>query len=193
MGRTLYASDDRTRYFHVPDDVRLVEGPYVVRTLTGRELRVEQVAIEIFEIPEDEAKAIVRAQLDVFLGKAKNVASAALAALRSHAPDPSPAPPASPEEVKAIVRDLAAAANETINDPDVARARAEKIAGALRAEGADEDVAAAVEKIPERLREALQSEELANAVDELTAALRKATAELDAELAAVKKPAPEDN
>jgi hypothetical protein len=186
MASTLYASEDQSRFFHVPDDARLPEGPMAVRSLTGRELRVEPVAIEVFEVSSDEAKAIIGEQMRVFLGKARSLATAALAALRTppaaQPSDAAPAPELTVEGLKAMARDLAQAAKETVNDPDVAQARMAQVSGALRAEGVDEDVVTAVEKLPERLREALQSDELAAAVDELTARLRAATAEIDAEL-----------
>jgi hypothetical protein len=184
MGRTLWATVDQSRFVHVPDDARLPEGPLVVRSLTGREQRVEPVAIEVFEVPGDEAKAIIGEQLKAFFGKAKTVATAALAALRTPAPstgEPA-APPLTLEGLKEIARDLERAAKEAVETPEVAEARMAQISGALRKEGVGEDVAAAVEKLPERLREALASEELSAAVDDLSAQLREASRRLDEEL-----------
>jgi len=198
--RTLYASDDQKRFFHVPDGARLPAGPLVVRSLTGKKLLVEPVAVEIYEIPEAEARMIAAAMVSGFAEKVAAVAGVAVQALNA------PPPPADegrdrqeariaaalhvsreqlhndPEAVKAglaaVLDGLLHAVQDTAERPADARARASDIAEALRQEGADPDVVHAVEAFPELLRERLASDDTLRKIEAAAERLREAAAEL---------------
>lgn len=202
MGRTLYATEDQTRFFAVPDEAALPEGDFEVRSLTGRALRVDPTVLDVYEVSEDEAKALAREQLEAFGRKLKGVLGVAANALKSAArPDPAdvaarekrvaeslklseeelrdPAKVAS--AVKDVLGGVLQAAKDSVGDPEAAKARMKDVAEALRQQGAGEEAAAKVEQLPELLRDALKSDELLAALDNATEKLRAAARELSEE------------
>jgi hypothetical protein len=195
---TLYATPDRTRFFHVPDDARLPPGDFEVRSMTGRRLAVEGMAIEVYEVSEAEATRITRELVASVAEKARNVLGALFA---SPPPAVDPGDQAArekrvadalnvtpgqlhddPKAVGAAIGSMfdavVKAAREAIANPDVTRERLKDAAEALRQEGADPETVAAVEAVPERLRELLTSDETLAKVDELTAEIKSATRRL---------------
>ncbi|HEX7317544.1 MAG TPA: hypothetical protein VF297_26825 [Pyrinomonadaceae bacterium] len=67
VSRNLWTDPARTRYFLLPDDPRLPPGEFVLRTVTGRELRVEEGAAAAFEVSEAEAREWVKAEFGEML------------------------------------------------------------------------------------------------------------------------------
>lgn len=65
--RTLWTDPARTRYFRIPDDEPLPPGEFVLRTVTGRELRVDEGSLAAFEMGEAEAKEWVKAEFGEML------------------------------------------------------------------------------------------------------------------------------
>lgn len=203
MGRTLYATDDQTRFFLVPDDATLPAGDLVVRSLTGRKRSVDPTVLDVYEVPEEEAKRLVAEQVREMGAKVRGVLGAVGKALME-APRLDPADVAAREQrvadnlklgrdelsdpdklagaVSALVKGVLSTAAAAVNDPAVAEARMKDVVEALRKEGAGEDAAASVEALPQRLRELLASEETLKALDEATEKLKAAAAELDAEM-----------
>lgn len=200
---TLYASDDRKRFFHVPDDASLPPGDFVVRSLTGKKLSADPVALDVYEVPEAEAMKLAQAVLGGFADKVRTVAMSAAKAL-------SQAPKLDPEAVKAREERVAAnlklgreqlredpaalgaalkatftgilqAAQETVHAPEVAAERMKDVAEALRQEGLIPGSVDAVEGLPDRLRELLASEDTVAKLDAVAKDLREAAAELRAE------------
>jgi hypothetical protein len=201
--RTLYAAEDRKRFFHVPDDARLPPGDFIVRSLTGKKLAADPVALDVYEVPEAEAMKLAQEVLGSFAEKVRTVAMSAAKAL-SAPPKLDPEAVAAREErvaaslklgreqlhqdptalggaVKDLLTGLLTAAQETVHAPEVAKERMRDVAEALRQEGLVNDGVAAVETLPERLRELLASEETSAKLDEIAAGLRNAAAELRAE------------
>jgi len=78
---TLYAAEDRKRFFHVPDDARLPPGDFVVRSLTGKKLAADPVALDVYEVPEAEAMKLAQEVLGSFAEKVRTVAMSAAKAL----------------------------------------------------------------------------------------------------------------
>lgn len=201
---TLYATADRARYFLVPDDARFPPGDLVVRSLTGRKLEVEAMALEVFEIPEDQAKQIAQQTVSEFGQKALGVLGAAVKAMKE-APrlDPEVAaqraervaetlklsaeqlrddPKAVGAAVKSLLEGLVKAAQETVVAPELAAERMKDVGEALRQQGVDPEAAAKIEALPDRIRAILGSEETVAAVELATERLRAAAADLRAEI-----------
>lgn len=65
--RSLWTDPARGRYFLFPDGQQLPPGEFVLRTVTGRELRVEEEAAATFEVSESEAREWVRAEFGEML------------------------------------------------------------------------------------------------------------------------------
>ncbi|MDP2308026.1 MAG: hypothetical protein Q8P18_18520 [Pseudomonadota bacterium] len=199
---TLYATEDRKRFFYVPDDASLPSGDFVVRSLTGKKLTVDPVALDVFEVPEAEAMKLAQ---DVLLGFADKVRTAAMGVAKALTQPPK----LHPEAVKAREERVAAnlklgreqlrddpaalgaalkatftgilqAAQETVHEPEVAKERMKDVAEALRQEGLIPEGTDGVEGLPERLRELLASEDTVAKLDEISQDLRKASAELRA-------------
>lgn len=199
MGRTLYATEDQTRFFAVPDGAALPEGDFEVRSLTGRVLRVDPTVLDVYEVAEDEAKLLAREQLEAFGRKLKGVLGAAAKALTA-AVKPDPADVAArekrvaenlklsedelrdPEKVAMAIKDVLGgvveAAKQSMADPEAGKARMQDVAEALRQQGVGDEAAAKVEQLPEMLKEAFQSEALLTALDNAAEKLRAAAREL---------------
>jgi len=199
---TLYATDDRKRFFHVPDDASLPGGDFVVRSLTGKKLAADPVALDVFEVPEAEAMKLAQ---EVLLGVADKVRTVAMSAAKALSQPPKLDPDAvkAREErvaanlklgrdqlredpaalgaaLKATFTGILQAAQETVHAPEVAAERMKDVAEALRQEGLIPDSLKDVEGLPERLRELLASEDTVAKLDEVAKDLRKASAELRA-------------
>lgn len=197
---TLYATADRTRFFQVPDDATLPPGDLVVRSLTGRKLEADPVALDVYEIPEEEAMRIAQALLGGFAEKVRAVTMSAAAALQKP-------PPLDPEAVKAreervaaylklgrdqlredpaalgaalkgALQDIVKLAQETVHAPEVAQARMQDVAEALRQEGAPPGTAEAIEVATETLRDLLASPEVLGKIEQATAELKAVTEEI---------------
>lgn len=69
--RTLWTDPARGRYFLIPDEEQLPPGEFVLRTLTGRELRVGEAAAAAFEVSEAEAREWVKAEFGELLDGAR--------------------------------------------------------------------------------------------------------------------------
>jgi hypothetical protein len=65
--RTLYATLDQARFFHVPVEAELVPGGLPVRTLSGGRIDLDPSFLAPYEVDEPTAKAIVREQLGTFM------------------------------------------------------------------------------------------------------------------------------
>ncbi|MDP2316676.1 MAG: hypothetical protein Q8P41_27525 [Pseudomonadota bacterium] len=201
--RTLYASDDRKRFFVVPDDARLPGGDFVVRSLTGKKLEADPIALDVYEVPEAEAMKLAQEILGDFANKVRTVAMGAAKAL-SEAPKLDPEAVKAREErvaanlklgreqlredpavlgaaIKATLTGILQAAQEAVHSPEVAAERMKDVAEALRQEGLAPGSLADVEALPERLRELLASEATVAKLDEVANDLREAAAELRAE------------
>ena len=70
--RTLFANEDQSRFFWIPPGLSLPPGKDTLRSLTGVRLDTTLDAVAPYEIPEEEAKAIVRVQLTRFMNTASN-------------------------------------------------------------------------------------------------------------------------
>ena len=201
-GRTLYASEDRSRFFHVPDDARLPAGDLVVRSLTGKKLSADPVALDVYEVPEAEAMAIAQEMLGSFADKVRSVAMSAAKAL-SQPPKLDPEAVRAREErvaatlklgrdqlhddpaalggaVKDLLTGLVKAAQESVHDPEVAKERMKDVAEAMRQEGLAPGAVEAVEGLPERLREVLAAEDTVTKLRSVAEDLRKAAEEMRA-------------
>lgn len=199
--RTLYASEDRSRFFLVPNDAKLAKGDFVVRSILGATLAVDPMVVDLYEVSEAEGQEAIRTLLLGLGSKIAAIAGSAAKALQE-------APRLDPEEVaarearvaeslrvtreelkgdpKAVVSAVGAllagvlqAAKDSVNAPETAEARIRDVAEALRQEGADEEAVDAVEALPARLRELLGSDETKRKVEELTEKIRKATRDLE--------------
>lgn len=67
LPHTLWTDPARSRYFVLPDEEQLPPGEFVLRTLTGRELRVEEASAAAFEVSEAEAREWVKAEFGELL------------------------------------------------------------------------------------------------------------------------------
>lgn len=200
---TLYATPDRARFFHVPDDARLPPGDLVVRSLTGKKLEADPIALDVYEVPEDEAMRIARELLGGFADKVRAVTMSAAAALAKPPPlDPDAVkareervasylklgreqlhddPAALGAALKGALQNMVDLARETVNEPGVAEARLKDVAEAFRQEGAPAEAAEAIETAVAKLREALASPEVLGKIEQATAELRSVTEALKRE------------
>jgi len=64
---TLWTDPARTRYFRIPDGEQMPPGEFVLRTVTGRELRVEPESVAAFELSEAEVREWVRGEFGELL------------------------------------------------------------------------------------------------------------------------------
>ncbi len=197
---TLYASEDRKRFFHVPDDAKLPGGDFIVRSLTGKKLEADPVALDVYEVPEAEAMKLAQAVLGGFADKVRTVAMSAAKAL-STAPKLDPEAVAAREArvaeslklgrdqlrddpaalgaaIKATFTGILTTAQESVHAPEVAAERMKDVAEALKQEGLLPDGVASVEALPDQLRALLASEDTVAKLDAVANSLRKAAADL---------------
>ncbi len=200
---TLYATADQTRFFHVPDDASLPPGDLVVRSLTGKKISADPVALDVYEVPEAEAMRLAQEVLGGFAEKLRAVTMSAAAALAKPARlDPEAVaareervagylrlgreqlrgdPAALGAALKGAMQDIVNAAQETVHAPEVAEERMRDVAEALRQEGAPAGTPELLEGLPDRLRALLASEDVLAKVESAAADLRAAAAELRAD------------
>lgn len=69
--RILWTDAARTKYYLISDDERLLPGSFVLRTLTGRELRVDPASLEQFELSEEQAKEWLKAEFGKMLDETR--------------------------------------------------------------------------------------------------------------------------
>jgi len=200
---TLYATADQTRFFHVPDDASLPPGDLVVRSLTGKKISADPVALDVYEVPEAEAMRLAQEVLGGFAEKLRAVTMSAAAALAKPARlDPEAVaareervagylklgreqlrgdPAALGAALKGAMQDIVNAAQETVHAPEVAEERMRDVAEALRQEGAPSGTPEMLEGLPDRLRALLASDDVLAKVESAAADLRAAAAELRAD------------
>jgi hypothetical protein len=206
--KTLYASADERRFFHIPDDVVLPAGAFTIRSLSGRAREVDPVVLDVFEVPEAEAQALARAAMEAWVETGKKMVAGVTTALRDAARgQPTAATPPSvdaqydraadalgvtreqlhgdPKAVLAGLTDalkgIAAVARESIDPASAAdgKQRMEALAARLRKDGLPADAATTIEELPETLRQVLGSAELEQTVRDASRRLTELSAQLD--------------
>ena len=70
---SLWTDSKRSRYFLIPSNQKLSRGSFVICTLTGTTKKVTQTALAPFEIPETQAKAYLKAEVNQAMQEAKTV------------------------------------------------------------------------------------------------------------------------
>jgi hypothetical protein len=80
---TLWANSTRSRLFLLPDDHLLPPGDFVLRTITGREQRVEEMSLTPFEVTEEQAKEWLQGEFGKILDNARGTVNRFLERLRS--------------------------------------------------------------------------------------------------------------
>jgi hypothetical protein len=80
---TLWANHERSRFFLVPDHYVISLGDLVLRTITGREQRVDPTAAAPFEVSEEQAKEWVKDEFGQILDNARGAVNRFLEQLRS--------------------------------------------------------------------------------------------------------------
>jgi hypothetical protein len=203
--RTMYASADAKRFFWVPNDEKLPDGPFVIRSLTGKRHSVDEAALKPFELEEERAKEITQQELARITQRAGNLLAGAASLMREAVKKPA-TPPLSPKaetnianalgiteeqlrkDPKALLDSLgtvaqgfAATLKEAISsDPaerDRAKERMEILANLVRQETGAESTP--IEQMPEKIREYLANPETAAKVGEATEKLKQVSADLD--------------
>ena len=97
---SVYANKKQDRFFHIPDDVDVANGPMEIRSLKGRRLMVDPQAASAFEVSESEAKALVKGEVSQFTEKASSALAALGGVLRAAREQsvPTPGPDQTPPE-----------------------------------------------------------------------------------------------
>jgi hypothetical protein len=100
MNTTLYLTPDNARYFLVPEGASLPAGDFVIRTFTGDQQSVDPAALAAFEVPEQQAKRYVHADMSQTLEQVKSTVSGflAMASLEAQKRKAAPAAPAQPAQ-----------------------------------------------------------------------------------------------
>lgn len=124
--KVVFATKDQKRFFHIPDDAQLAAGPLLLRNLKGEKREVDAEAVAAFEIPEDQAKAIVAEDLKKFARNAQDFLVKAASVVRAAA---KPTPEAEAQRGKSEMN-FASVLGMT---PDEVRANPEKTMEALKA------------------------------------------------------------
>lgn len=70
--KTVWSNQERSRHFLIPDDTKLPPGTFVLRTVIGRQMDVEEEAALPFEVTREEAKAWLKKQMAGMVGQAKD-------------------------------------------------------------------------------------------------------------------------
>jgi hypothetical protein len=71
---TVWTDSIRSRYFLIPDNQKLPAGDFVLRTIRGRELKVDPSSLAEFEVSEDEAKEWLKGEFGKMLGGVRGAA-----------------------------------------------------------------------------------------------------------------------
>jgi hypothetical protein len=69
---SLWTDPARTRFFLLPDDRQLPPGDFILRTLTGRELKVDPASLTAFELSEEQAKEWLKSEFGKLLDGARS-------------------------------------------------------------------------------------------------------------------------
>ena len=69
---TLWTTEDRSRWFLMPDDAAVAPGTVPIRTLTGRSALADGELLAPYEISEDQARRLVKEQLGQALTELKH-------------------------------------------------------------------------------------------------------------------------
>jgi hypothetical protein len=85
---TLWSDPERTRFFLVPDDKELPPGQFVLRTITGRNMEVDEAALAEYEISEQEAKEWLKGEFGKMLDGARAAVDRFIEKLRQGPPEP---------------------------------------------------------------------------------------------------------
>ncbi len=72
MNETVWSTQDRTRHFIIPDIEDLSDGDFILRTVVGRQMEVDEASVLQFEVSRDEAKAFLSGQMNEVFTEAKN-------------------------------------------------------------------------------------------------------------------------
>jgi hypothetical protein len=83
LALTLWANPMRSRFFLVPDEHPLPPGDFVLRTITGREQRVNSAALVPFEVSEEQAKEWLKDEFGKMLDSARGAVNRFVEKLRS--------------------------------------------------------------------------------------------------------------
>ena len=68
---TLWSDMERSRFFLIPQDHQISPGEFSLRTITGRQIKVEPNALAPFEISREEAKIWLNSQFGQIVEEAK--------------------------------------------------------------------------------------------------------------------------
>src|SRR5215217_6382078 len=85
---TLWADPPRNRFFLISEDHILPSGDLVLRTLTGREQRVDEAALPPFEVTEEQAKDWLKGEFGKILDTARGAVNRFVEKLRSGPGEP---------------------------------------------------------------------------------------------------------
>jgi hypothetical protein len=83
FSQTLWSNPGRSRFFLIPDDRQLPGGDFVLRTIIGRQMEVEETALAPFEVSREQAKDRLKEQFGQMLTTAKGGIMDALKSWRS--------------------------------------------------------------------------------------------------------------
>ena len=80
---TLWTNPARTRYFRLPDGTELPLGKFVICTITGGKMEVDEAALTPFELSEEQAKAWIKSEFGDMLDGIRRAADRLVADLRA--------------------------------------------------------------------------------------------------------------
>jgi hypothetical protein len=85
---TLWANHSSNRFFLVPDKHPFLRGEFLLRTITGREQRVDESALAGFEVTEEQAKEWVKGEFGKILDTARGAVNRFVEKLRGGPGEP---------------------------------------------------------------------------------------------------------
>jgi hypothetical protein len=77
--KTVWRTEEGTRYFLIPDEAVLPTGEFTIRTVTGKRRRTAQESLLVFEISEEQAVAWLKQQFGNFLDGLRGAAEGFIA------------------------------------------------------------------------------------------------------------------
>jgi hypothetical protein len=208
--KVVFATKDQKRFFHIPGDAELAAGPLVLRNLKGEKKEVDEAAVSGFEIPEEQAKAIVAEDLKKFARNAQDFLTKAASVMRAAAaPTPEKTerqgkaemnfaailgmtpdevrgnPEKTMEALKATLMGMAttlrdAARNDDPESKVAAEGRMRAVAEHIKTVGGEE-YAGPIEELPERLKKFLADPKLEQQIRDASSRLKELAAELRVE------------
>jgi hypothetical protein len=72
IAKTVWSNQERTRHFLIPDETKLPPGDFVLRTVIGRQMEVQEEAARAYEVSREEAKAWLSNQMAGMVGHVKD-------------------------------------------------------------------------------------------------------------------------